>query len=35
MVFDWLYDNKEQDYNATKKVISNRKTIDTVVYEGF
>lgn len=35
MAFDWLYDNKEQVYNATKKVISTRKTFDSVVYEGF
>lgn len=35
MAFDWLYDNKEQVYNTTKKVISTRKTIDSVVYEGF
>lgn len=35
MAFDWLYDNKEQVYNATKKVISIRKTFDSVVYEGF
>ncbi|MFD3030327.1 hypothetical protein ACFKJY_00680, partial [Streptococcus agalactiae] len=32
MAFDWLYDNKEQVYNTTKKVISTLKTIDSVVY---